>query len=168
MNVRPSSILSGKLMAASLRGFIYWRGFSASVLGPSRAAPSHEAVEKRRICPDPELSPEGRARATATWWGGSALPDFLGRGHHRARLTPTRRQRSSTGQPEQRGDAGGQLFWQKATRKSFSAIQCRRGNFARRAHSVRSGVAVRTKPRRFVIRWTCVSTQMPGSWKGKV
>src|SRR5207253_7683493 len=65
----------------------------------------------------------------------------------RLRVTPTRWQRRATGQVEQRGESGWQTFCPKATSRSLSSIQCRRGSFARSAHSARSGVVVRTKPR---------------------
>ena len=41
-------------------------------------------------------------------------------------------------------------------------IHQRLGRPARSAASVSSGLLVRTQPSRFAMRWTCVSTQIPG------
>ena len=42
---------------------------------------------------------------------------------YRGAVTPTRRQRSATGQEEQRGPIGRQTFWPKATRRALNSIQ---------------------------------------------
>ena len=76
--------------------------------------------------------------------------------------TPIFGQKEASGQIEQCGETGLQRFWPNVTSRSLYVIQWRRGRLARRAFSVSSGVLVLTYPQRFEIRWTCVSTQMPG------
>ena len=72
-----------------------------------------------------------------------------------------------TGQREQWGDVGRQRFWPNDTRRSLRPIQWRRGRRSRSAASVSLGRAVRTQPRRLEMRWTWVSTQMPGQAEGE-
>src|SRR5436190_17520858 len=88
-------------------------------------------------------------------------PDLVKDAHREVR-TPTRRHSRATGHTEHFGDTGAQTFWPNVTSRSLYPIQYRDGSFARKAISVSSGVRVRTYPRRFEIRWTCVSTQIPG------
>ncbi len=60
------------------------------------------------------------------------------------------------------------MVWPKATSRPLYSSQWRRGRDSRRASSVRSGVFDLTRPQRLEMRWTWVSTQMPGRPKASV
>jgi hypothetical protein len=83
-------------------------------------------------------------------------------------MTPTLPQRRRSAQIEQRGEMGAQTFFPYVTSRSFISSQCRFGRTARRANSVSFGFRVETAPSRFTMRWTCVSTHMPGLPKASV
>src|SRR5690606_39125446 len=78
------------------------------------------------------------------------------------RVTPTRSQYFNRLHCEHLGEIGRQRFCPNVTSRSFSSIQYFCGSFSRRANSVLSGVFVCTYPQRLQMRWTCVSTQIPG------
>ncbi len=66
------------------------------------------------------------------------------------------------GQSPHFGPIGRQRFCPCCTSSGFSGIQYSRGTTFESAISVSSGVRVRTTPRRFAIRCTCVSTGIAG------
>ena len=105
--------------------------------------------------------PYGRARRRARGLAGTRSADS-----YRWRVTPTRGQRSSRGQPVQRGEVGWQRFWPKVTSRSLIGHpQVARAAPLQRELGRVPGSRSATSPRRLEMRWTWVSTQIAGTPK---
>src|SRR5208337_2723181 len=87
---------------------------------------------------------------------------------HRDRPTPTRPQRWNTGHLLHHGDRGLHVLLPCVTRSGLYSLQYSCGRMSRKSLSVSSGVLVLTAPSLLEMRWTWVSTAMPGRPKPSV
>ena len=82
--------------------------------------------------------------------------------YFRWRVTPIWGHVCKIGQEPQKGETGLHRFCPNETNKSLKPFQYRFGRISRNTISVSSGDFVFTYPKRLQIRWTWISTQMPG------